>query len=337
MGYIFDAMNRSAPDPGPDPGSGPGPGSGSGDDAKSKDLAPPKQAGEPLPFTAGHVSQPAMPAADPAPVLADADGEIEEDAPRTDAAPAPQHVLVVDTRPDGHLDDRVVALTRPGSVMAEEYRATRTSVLARWHNKRHLVHTITSATPQEGKTITTLNLGLIFSELRTRRTLVIEADLRLPTVSRLLNCEKRPGLSNYLRGDNELSDVICSVDGTALDVILAGNHANTEAVQLLSSQRMADLLVTMRQRYDHVLIDTPPVIELADAGILGAMSDDVLLIVRMNRTPRPLIEQAARILASYNAPVAGLIATDQRHARRRYYAYRYGYRYRYRYEHQRAA
>ena len=317
MGYIFDAMNQSQPEP---------------DGDKPQAVPPPSdKTGEPFAFTAGHVEQSIDPPADPAPIAAD------DDTPRTDTTPAPENTLAIDSLANGNLDDRVVALTRPGSSMAEEYRATRTSILARWHNKRHLVHTITSATPQEGKTITSMNLGLIFAELRTRRTLVIEADLRLPTFSRLLNCDKRPGLSNYLRGDCELSDVICSIEGSGLDVILAGNRSHTEAVQLLSSQRMADLIATMRQRYDHVLIDTPPVIELADAGILGAMSDDVFLIVRMHRTPRPLIEQASRILASYNAPVAGLIATDQRHARRRYYAYRYGYRYRYRYEQQRAA
>ena len=85
-----------------------------------------------------------------------------------------------------------------------------------------------------------------------------------------------------------------------------------------------------------MVIDTPPVIELADAGILGAMSDDVLLIVRMNRTPRPLVEQAVRILDSYNAPVAGMIGTDHQRVGRRYY-YRYGYGNRYHYRYRKAA
>ena len=94
---------------------------------------------------------------------------------------------------------------------------------------------------------------------------------------------------------------------------------------------MINLLKTLRGKYDHVIIDTPPVIELADAGIVGAMSDDVLMIVRMCRTPKLLVEQAIRTLNSYNAPVAGLIATDQKRRLRRYYHYRYGYRYNHRY------
>lgn len=226
-------------------------------------------------------------------------------------------------------DDRVVAITQPDSTMSEQYRSIRTSLLARWQNNRHLVHTITSATPQEGKTITTMNLGLIFAELQTRRTLVIEADLRLPTFAKLLHCEKRPGLTEYLAGECEFSDMICRVEGTSLDVIFAGRHSGTQTIQRLSSNRMSALLDQVRRTYDHILIDTPPVVELADAGVLGALSDEVLLVVRMNRTPRTMVEQATRILASYNAPVAGLIATDHPSRRRRYYAYRYGYRYRY--------
>ena len=75
---------------------------------------------------------------------------------------------------------------------------------------------------------------------------------------------------------------------------------------------MARLLETLRAKYDHVIIDTPPVIELADAGILGGISDEVMLIARISRTPKPLVDQALRALRSYNAPVAGVIAVDAR-------------------------
>ena len=104
-----------------------------------------------------------------------------------------------------------------------------------------------------------------------------------------------------------------------------------QAVQLLSSEAMASLLSRLRQNYDHVFIDTPPVIELADAGVLGTISDEVLLIARMNRTPRALVEQAIRTLNSYNASVGGIIATDQQRSKRRYYYYKYGYKYGYGY------
>ncbi len=228
-------------------------------------------------------------------------------------------------------DNRVVALNKPTSVMSEEYRSIRTSVLARWEGKRHLVHTITSATPQEGKTITSLNLGFSLAELHNRKTIVIEADLRLPQFGKLLNLHPGPGVVSLLEGESSFDEVLQTVGDNNLHVIPAGTRTSTNAVQLISSNRMMRFVQFLKKRYDHVIIDTPPVIELADAGILGALSDDVYLIVRMNRTPRSLVEQATRTLESYNAPVAGLIATDNPRHRSKYYYYRYGYRYSYRY------
>ena len=227
------------------------------------------------------------------------------------------------------VDDRLIALREPSTVMAEEYRSIRTSLLARWNHERHLVHTITSATPQEGKTITSINLGLTFAELHNRSVIVIEADLRLPTFEKLLHLQANTGLVEYLRGQCNLSKIIHQIGENGLHVIPAGSRANNDSVTMLSSQRMTNLVKELRTRYDHVIIDTPPVVELADAGILGSISDDVLLIARMNRTPKSLIEQAKRTLTSYNAPVSGMIATDQRHVRRKHYYYRYGYRYNY--------
>lgn len=227
------------------------------------------------------------------------------------------------------VDDRLVMLNEPSTLMAEEYRAIRTGILARWEQRRHLTHTITSATPQEGKTISSLNLGLCFAELHNRKTIVLECDLRLPQFAKLLNMQPQHGMVDYLNEDIALEKLIYRPPGSELHLIPAGQRAGNETVQLLSSQKMADLLATLRQHYDHVIIDTPPVVELADAGILGSMSDDVLLVARMGRTPRTLVEQAIRTLESYKAPVAGLIATDQARPRRRYYYHRYGYHYPY--------
>ncbi|MEM9452511.1 MAG: CpsD/CapB family tyrosine-protein kinase, partial [Cyanobacteria bacterium P01_E01_bin.6] len=158
-------------------------------------------------------------------------------------------------------------------------------------HESHLVHTITSATPQEGKTITSLNLGLSFAEIRARKTVVIEADLRLPTFEKLMPLGGQPGLINYLRGEAAPDEIIRTIGEDGLNIIPAVGRASNEAVQLLSGPRMTQLLETLRARFDHVIIDTPPVLELADAGILGAVSNDVLLIARMNRTPQTLIEQ----------------------------------------------
>jgi len=177
---------------------------------------------------------------------------------------------------------------------------------------------------------------LIFAELHNRKTIVVEGDLRLPQFNKLLDLPDSPGLTGVLREGADLASSIHQVGSNRLHVLCAGQHVNNQAVQLLSSTSASSLLAFLKKEYDHVIVDTPPVVELADAGIIGAMSDEVLLIVRMNRTPRSLVDQALRTLAGYNAPVSSLLATDQTHQRKRYYYYRYGYRYHYRYKAQAA-
>jgi len=311
MGYLFDAMQRAN-----DPPAKPVEGSAAPIEPIAKGQAAPITS----PFVAGGAPKLTLAGID------DASTPLPPPAPPSprDEAGAPRLKLAMNKG----TDDRLIAALEPSSLMAEEYRSIRTGILARWKHRSHLVHTITSATPQEGKTITSLNLGLSFAELHNRRTIVVEADLRLPQFGKLLDLPASPGLVGLLNGECKLADAIQEIGPHALHVIPAGRRVGNEAAQLLSTKEMAGLLKTLRSQYDHVIIDTPPVVELADAGILGALSDDVLLIVRLNRTPRPLIEQAVQTLASYNAPVAGMVATDQQPHMRRYYQ-KYGYSYRY--------
>lgn len=320
MGYIFDAIQKQHATPDQD------------GDAQPIDDAPVLDR-DPLRFPSGDSDS----IVTPQPV----EFSFAADTRDTEPAPPPAGMILPQTgRPwwqfwrrqtDGRVDDRLVTKTSPASAMAEEYRSIRTSILARHQQERHLVHTITSATPQEGKTITCVNLGLAFAELRNRKTVILECDLRLPTFEKLLRLDHPAGLIPYLRGECSLSDAIVQVDKGGLHAITAGDRVSDEAVQLLSGPRMARLLEALRSKFDHVIIDTPPVLELADAGILGAQSDEVLLVARMRRTPRPLVEQAVRTLASYNAEVCGMIATDNPRPRGRGYGYKYGYRYGYHY------
>ena len=358
MGYIFDALNRSQP---PDDES-----KAKADDATQLDRhAPATGDGDASDSPANRSdtqtaaeSQPGMDA-DVAATLATSDDaftrttdesatqqaiaspasdprfdDADDEAPGTLGAIEPvktdRHIELNERRLK-KMDDRIVMVADPGSQFAEEYRSIRTSLLARWQNKRNLTHVITSATPQEGKTITSLNLGLTLAELQSRRTIIVEADLRLPAFDKLLKLEQGPGLVNYLRGEVTLEQATQRVGDDGAYLLAAGDRAFNDAVSLLSGSRMQALMEHLRQRFDHVVIDTPPVIELADAGVLGGLSDEVLLIARMRRTSSRLIEQAIHTLGTYNAPVGGVIATDHRTGFGRYYAYRYHYRYRYGY------
>ncbi|MEM6393083.1 MAG: AAA family ATPase [Planctomycetota bacterium] len=358
MGYIFDALQQqrqasSTPAPPQDEPAAPKP------DIYSSVIPPATDASEPAPLAIQpetaepNAIAPSQPLASNDFVIPGADEALAQpefqNEPQTPAEPAfeyqhtatplaltepiaPPHHHHDDAWIDG-LDDRLVAVTDPASPTAEEYRSIRTSMLARHQRARHLVHLITSATPQEGKTLTTVNLGLALAELPNRRTLIIEADLRLPNFDALLNLPANsPGLLGILRGEETPENAIQAVGPNELHILPAGGRTTNEAVTLLSSNRMSQLVQRLSQDYDHVLIDTPPVVELADAGILSSLCHEVLLIARMRRTPGKLIEQAIKTLKSYHAPVAGLIATDNiAHIGSGYSRYGYGYRYGYRY------
>ena len=312
MGYIFDALNQFNDGQEPDKASNPETGN-------------PTYASDARPLTPRQDQQSPANAYESAPV--DHQPEPQNDI---DPAAGPFKIESANSMIDTDsitADERLVSITSPASMTAEEYRSIRTGILAKWQHKRHLVHTITSATPQEGKTITTLNLGFSFAELRNRRTLVLEADLRLPLFEKMMSLPKSGGLVGLLEGRTDLTSSIHRFADDRLHMITAGRRINNaRAGQLLSSTAMISLMKKLRSSYDHIIIDTPPVIELADAGILGSISNEVLLIARLNQTPRALIEQAIRVLTSYNAPVGGLIATDQQRPHRRYY-YKYGYKY----------
>ncbi|MEM6552428.1 MAG: AAA family ATPase [Planctomycetota bacterium] len=357
MGYIFDALQQqnqaskkaAKPVKPQDDTNAPTP------DVFSTAIPPVPSAAEPAPLAiapepaAQDHRTPAQPLASndfiiPAPE--DAEPQVtlqtptEPDSDTEDAGPTLALTEPIATPQHHHddawvngLDDRLVAVTDPASPTAEEYRSIRTSMLARHQRARHLVHLITSATPQEGKTLTTVNLGLALAELPNRRTLIIEADLRLPNFDALLNLPANsPGLLGILRGEETPENAIQAVGPNQLHILPAGGRTTNEAVTLLSSNRMSQLVQRLSQEYDHVLIDTPPVVELADAGILSSLCHEVLLIARMRRTPAKLIEQAIKTLKSYHAPVAGLIATDNMaHIGSGYSRYGYGYRYGYRY------
>ncbi|MBI1338143.1 MAG: AAA family ATPase [Phycisphaera sp.] len=358
MGYIFDALNKAGDDPSPNKGRDNAPTlppgglrlNGDDDATPAVESAAPTTHASAQPDPALNLSQLVDAAQQQAPTqtpdttqthttenqtvsISQVNEVVEHSAP---VAAGVSKSSAGSDAVERTVDERLVGLTDPASVMAEEYRSIRTGILARNRQRRHLIHTITSATPREGKTITSLNLGLIFSELHNRRTIVIEADLRLPQFAKLLDLGETPGVVNVIQDGVDLADAIISVGDNNLHILPAGESVADKAVSILTSGTMASILRTLKQTYDHVIIDTPPVVELADAGILGAMSDEVLLVARMNQTPRPLVEQAIRTLASYDAPAAGLIATDQKRSSHQYYRYGYGYRYRYGYTYSRS-
>lgn len=210
-----------------------------------------------------------------------------------------------------------------GSIITEQYRAIRTQILARGRNRKLQTHCVTSSAPQEGKSVTCFNLGVVFSELRNQKTVIIEGDLRRPSFGKLLNRRATPGLIQLLRGEvDDIDEALHPTIYDNLQFIPAGDRDFTNSTELLSSPRMTQILDRLKDRYDHIFIDTPPVITVTDACILGALADETFLVVRLGKTPAEVVDRSKRLLRASNCEVTGVILTHMQ-----YHIPQYLYRY----------
>jgi len=207
--------------------------------------------------------------------------------------------------------------------MAESYRALRTSLLLTSAGGPPKTILITSALPQEGKTTTSTNTAIVLAQKGTR-VLLVDADLRRPSIHKTLGMGPRAGLSNVLAGNASLPQTI--VRSTVLPnlfVLPAGTPPPNPA-ELLASASMRDVLEQLREHYDHIVIDTPPTLSVTDAVVMSTAADQVILVIRSGQTTKQALRRARDILMQVNARVCGVLlnAVDLR-SPDYYYYYEY--------------
>jgi protein-tyrosine kinase len=209
----------------------------------------------------------------------------------TPAATAPSFEPETAAAPTATLDARLVAALAPHSLAAEQYRSLRTRI-KRAENGR-AVRAIVVTSPDKGdvKSLTAANLALTMAQEFQQRVLLLDADLRRPSVHRLFGVPDGPGLSDVLIGAAELDHALVALPDHHLTLLPAGTPPSHPA-ELLGSATMRRVLDVLRTRFDRILIDMPPVAPLADLHIVAPMADGVLMIVRAGVTPKPAIERA---------------------------------------------
>jgi succinoglycan biosynthesis transport protein ExoP len=200
----------------------------------------------------------------------------------------------------------LVTQSRPRSQMAESYRALRTSLLLTFAGGPPKVVLITSALPEEGKTTTSVNSAIVLAQKGTR-VLLIDADLRRPSIHKTLGMGPKIGLSNVLTGNATLQQaIIPSTILPDLFVLPAGTPPPNPA-ELLASSKMKDVLEELRKQYDHIVIDTPPTLSVTDAVVMSTSADAVILVIRSGHTTKPALRRARDILLQVNARVCGVL------------------------------
>jgi len=223
------------------------------------------------------------------------------------------------------LDRHLVSLTAPASFAAEQYQGLRLTVerLARARNVK--VMAVSSPAAGDGKTVTAINLAGALARGSDDRVLLIDADLRRPSVARQLGItDADKGLADALSDDRlGVAQVVRRLDAYNLDVIPAGTP-RAGISQILRSPRLDLFLQEARRRYAYIVLDTPPLLPVFDSALLAKSVDGVLIVVSANQTPRKLLGEALNMLDA--AKVLGIVFNrDERPLFGYYNAYYRGY------------
>lgn len=214
------------------------------------------------------------------------------------------------------------------SAGAEAYRTLRTNLIFSPTVETLKTAVITSAAPQEGKTTTAANLAVAFAQYGLS-VLLVDADLRRPRQHDLFNVPESPGLVDVLLGEAASGDAIHRTPFKRLWVLPAGTRSSNPG-DLLGGRRMRQLLEALGERFDIILLDTPPLLAVADAANLSVHADGAIVVVHAGRTDREAVQAAVQKLGAVGARVIGAVLND-RDAKvpqySRYQRYSYGYEY----------
>ncbi len=220
-------------------------------------------------------------------------------------------------------NSQLMALDQRSSA-AEAYRVLRTSVLLSTAGQPPKLILVTSGQPGEGKTTTAANTAVSLAQLGSS-VLIIDCDLRRPAMHKVLGADNTIGLSTYLSRDVALDKVIQKLPIANLYFLPSGSIPPNPA-ELISSEKMKDMLQTLSKTYDHILIDSPPLINVTDPVILSTLVDGVMLVVHGGKSTRDVVRRARQELTGVGAKVFGVVLNNvdlKREGYNDYYYYRY--------------
>ncbi|MDH3628282.1 MAG: CpsD/CapB family tyrosine-protein kinase [Acidobacteriota bacterium] len=224
------------------------------------------------------------------------------------------------------VDEEIVMLSQPRSLASERFRRLKT-MLVNDPEESPQVIVVTSGAANEGKSLVSINLALAFAADTEGETLLIDADLRRPTVDRRLSPEPKLGLHELLTGRTVTEHTLIELQNTPLRILPAGGRTS-DPVELLASEMAKKLITSLRERFTRIIIDTPPIVPFTDADVVGSYADGILVVARAGRTRRAMLQQA--IQSATSTRVIGAVLNDATYSladREGYYHDREYYRY----------
>jgi len=224
--------------------------------------------------------------------------------------------------PDGQSAVELLALDKPRSAVAEAFRSIRTALAfsSVEEDRRHFV--VTSSSPKEGKTLTSINIALALAQAG-KKVLLVDADMRKPRLHKIFRVPAAPGLSNILAGEGvagfqDALQPVAGLDGLSL---IPSGPLPPNPAELLGSDRMKDLLTDLHDHFDVVVFDTPPAINVTDSAVLSRNVHGAIMVVRCFSTQRELARRSRDLLTQAGGKLLGVILNNVDVPRSGYYSY----------------
>lgn len=207
---------------------------------------------------------------------------------------------------------------KPKSITAEAYRTLRTNIQYSSFDKEVRVIVVTSSEAGEGKSTTAGNLAISFSQAQ-KKTVMIDCDLRKPSLHKKFRISNMVGLSDLLKGRESLKEAVHKYNDY-LDILTSGKVPPNPA-EMLGSRSMENLLEKLKEEYDMIIIDSAPLQAVTDAQILSRKADGTIIVVRAEKTKRDSVIQAKELLKKVDANILGIVLNGVENIRKKYYYY----------------
>ncbi len=209
---------------------------------------------------------------------------------------------------------------------AEAYRVLRTNILfAGRKDESQTTFSVVSGGAGEGKTTTMFNLAVVFAQMGDR-ILIVDSDLRRPSMHRYMNVSNNIGLTNYLLGQATIDEVIQTTELPSLHFIPSGKLPSS-SMGILSSAKMKEFVAEMKSRYDYVFLDAPPIMGVSDASVLASMVDMCVLVVQYRKYPQMMTQRAKEMVTKVGGELVGVVLNNINISQDSYYYYYSGYYY----------
>jgi capsular exopolysaccharide synthesis family protein len=216
----------------------------------------------------------------------------------------------------------LIAKEAPNSYVTESLQKLIVNLEYANIDQKYKVIQFTSSMQTEGKTTLISNVAYLLAQ-RGKKVLMVDLDLRRPKINRIFSVINKLGLTDYLLGKIEKKDLIQHSEDK-VDFIISGEKT-TSVVQVLQSQKLQDLFNELKQEYDYILLDTPPVIVVSDALLVNKVADGIIFVVAHGQGRKSMVKEAITSLTRNNVPIIGIAMTQDRVNKGNRYGYTYKY------------